>query len=196
MPRNGPSVPHFCHRNHRVLLFHTSVAIDYRNVPVLAAVQDVPGTPWFLLAKVDQEEIYGPLRERALTTGAAVFVLILVAALGVYLLGRNRHSRWLRARLAVERENRLILDSTDEGVLGLDSQGRHVFVNRAASRMLGYEPDELLGKSSHAIWHYQKADGTTYPSDECPIYRSLRDGGVFHSDQEVFWNKRRKEFSG
>ena len=174
--------------------FTRQVAIDYRNVPVLAAVQDVPGTPWFLLAKVDQEEIYGPLRERALTTGAAVFVLILVAALGVYLLGRNRHSRWLRARLAVERENRLILDSTDEGVLGLDSQGRHVFVNRAASRMLGYEPDELLGKSSHAIWHYQKADGTTYPSDECPIYRSLRDGGVFHSDQEVFWNKGGRSF--
>ncbi len=113
---------------------------DYRDVPVLAVIRGVPDTTWFLVAKVDQEELYAPLRERALMTGAVILVLLLAAALGVGLLGRSRDNQWLQGRLAVEQENQLILDSADEGILGLDSEGRHVFVNSSASRMLGYGP--------------------------------------------------------
>ena len=92
-------------------------------------------------------------------------------------------------QLDIEREHRLILDSTDQGVLGLDRQGRHVFVNPAACRMLGYKPEELIGKPSHAIWHFKKADGTIYLSEECPIYGALRDGIPCASDKDVFWRK-------
>ncbi len=49
---------------------------DYRGVPVLAAVRAVPGSPWFLVAKVDREEAYEPLRRNAalvgVLTGAAI----------------------------------------------------------------------------------------------------------------------------
>ena len=168
---------------------HFTTGVDYRGVPVLASVRDIPGTPWFIVAKVDQEEVYAPMRERALTTGALVLVLIVLAALGVALMDRGRDARWLRSQLTMEREHRLILDSTDQGVLGLDRHGRHVFINPAACRMLGCAPEELLGKPSHSIWHYKTADGTPCSPEECQIIAVLRTGKSSGSDQEVFWRK-------
>jgi len=38
--------------------------IDYRGVPVVADLRTVPDSPWFLVARMDMEEIYAPLRER------------------------------------------------------------------------------------------------------------------------------------
>jgi PAS domain S-box-containing protein len=163
--------------------------IDYRDQPVLAATRGIPGTPWFIVAKVDQEEIYAPLRERGLTAAVLALVLVVVGALGVGLIGRRRDARWLGSQLAVEREHRLILDSADQGVLGVDREGRQVFVNPAACRMLGYGPEELIGKNGHAICHHKKTDGTPYPLEECPIQAALESGEPCCSDQEVFWRK-------
>ncbi|MCX7824265.1 MAG: hypothetical protein N2689_01745, partial [Verrucomicrobiae bacterium] len=39
--------------------------VDYRFVPVVAVLRPVPGTPWFMVAKADREEVYASLRPRA-----------------------------------------------------------------------------------------------------------------------------------
>ncbi|MEW6213845.1 MAG: PAS domain S-box protein [Nitrospirota bacterium] len=86
----------------------------------------------------------------------------------------------------LRRQNELILNSAGEGILGLDLQGNHVFVNPSAARMLGYGVKELIGRHSHTIWHHSKADGSLYPEEECPIYRAFKDGTVHHITDEVF----------
>jgi PAS domain S-box-containing protein len=99
------------------------------------------------------------------------------------------------AKLArLHQQNELILRSAAEGILGLDLQGNHTFVNPAAARMLGYEPDELLGCPSHAIWHHTKADGSFYPGKECTIHATLCDGETHRSSTEVFWRKDGRSF--
>ena len=57
--------------------------IDYRGVPVLAAFCPVPDTPWLMVAKVDTEEIYAPIRERAWVTFIMVLLLVAIAGTGV-----------------------------------------------------------------------------------------------------------------
>jgi two-component system CheB/CheR fusion protein len=69
-----------------------------------------------------------------------------------------------------------ILQSTTEGILGLDIQGNHIFVNSAAAKMLGYTPEELVGKNSHNTWHNKHADGSPFPESACPIHFALHDG--------------------
>ncbi len=83
----------------------------------------------------------------------------------------------------------LILGSVAEGILGLDLEGRHTFVNPAAANMLGYEADELIGHHSHSIWHHTKPDGSSYPDDECKIYATCKSGIAQHVNADVFWRK-------
>jgi len=96
------------------------------------------------------------------------------------------------ARLS--QQNILILNSAAEGILGVDLQGNHTFVNPAAARMLGYEVEELLGRPSHSTWHHTKSDGNPYPEEECEIYAAYREGVVHHASNEVFWRKDRTSF--
>ena len=66
-----------------------------------------------------------------------------------------------QAEVALKRLNhhhQLILRSVTEGILGLDPEGKHVFVNSAAAKMLGYEAEELIGSPSHATWHHTQAE--------------------------------------
>lgn len=85
--------------------------------------------------------------------------------------------------------NRLLLDSTSEGVYGVDAAGLLTFVNRAAARMLGYTPMELLGCDGHALFHHSRPDGTPYPVEECPIHRAVSTGKDLHVEADVFWRR-------
>ena len=78
----------------------------------------------------------------------------------------------------LNQQNELILCSAAEGILGLDLQGNHTFVNPAAARMLGYEVEELLGRLGHSTWHHTKPDGSPYPEEECAISAAHREGTV------------------
>jgi PAS domain S-box-containing protein len=82
-----------------------------------------------------------------------------------------------------------LLDSTVEGLYGNDLEGRCVFINRAAARMLGYTAEEVLGKSMHEVIHHTRVDGSPYPLDECPIALACRRGEVSRNEDEVFWRR-------
>ncbi|MBF0477941.1 MAG: PAS domain S-box protein [Candidatus Omnitrophica bacterium] len=86
------------------------------------------------------------------------------------------------------RRFKLILESSGEGIFGLDNEGKHTFVNKQALKFLGYEEQDLIEKSSHAIWHHTRPDGSPYPALECPIYATLHDGQI-HQGEEYFWRK-------
>jgi diguanylate cyclase (GGDEF)-like protein/PAS domain S-box-containing protein/putative nucleotidyltransferase with HDIG domain len=82
----------------------------------------------------------------------------------------------------------LILDSTAEGIYGIDMNGRCTFCNISSVRMLGYSsPGELLGKNMHLQIHHSYRDGRPFPIDECRIFMSIRQGKGFEADDEVFW---------
>jgi PAS domain S-box-containing protein len=87
------------------------------------------------------------------------------------------------------RQNQLILDAVGEGIFGLDVRGNHTFVNPQAAKMLGYEPRELVGQSSHSTWHHSRQNGAYFPDVECPIYQTLRDGKSYHLEDDFFWRK-------
>ena len=82
----------------------------------------------------------------------------------------------------------LLLNSTAEGIYGLDLAGNCTFANPAAIRMLGYrEEGELLGKNMHWLIHHSCPDGRPMPEEECRIYRAFRAARGMHVDDEVLW---------
>ena len=66
-------------------------------------------------------------------------------------------------REAVSRERLLLLESTGEGIYGIDIQGNCTFINQAAVRMLGYDVSETIGENIHELIHHQQTDGSPYP---------------------------------
>ncbi len=89
----------------------------------------------------------------------------------------------------LEEKNALILDSTGEGIVGLDREGRITFINKAASTVLQLTAEEAPGQSLHALSHHTRADGTPYPREECHIYMACRDGTASRGADDLFWRK-------
>jgi PAS domain S-box-containing protein len=83
----------------------------------------------------------------------------------------------------------LLLDSTGEGIYGIDQSGICTFANVAAARMLGYQISEMIGKDMHQLIHSCHADGTLHQRSDCPIYRTLQAGQSCKIDEDTFWTR-------
>ncbi len=116
----------------------------------------------------------------------------------------ERQSGWLAKasgsiatalRIAREREEReaaeerihMILESTDEGIFGMDTEGYTTFINPSAAAMLGYNEEDIIGKHFHTMFHHSHEDGTPYNFETC-LMRAAMKGEKLHAiDMEVFW---------
>jgi PAS domain S-box-containing protein len=89
-----------------------------------------------------------------------------------------------------ESELRLLMDSTSEGIFGMDMGGCITFVNRAAVHLLGYaDAAELLGRNAHALMHHTHENGAPYAAEDCPIEHTLTQSVTHTADDELFWRQ-------
>lgn len=88
-----------------------------------------------------------------------------------------------------EATSRSLLDSTAEGIIGVDHSNIITFANPAAARLLGYGSDEMLGHSVHDLVHHSYNDGSPYPPESCPMSQSLTTGVAQQVDDEFLWRK-------
>ena len=89
----------------------------------------------------------------------------------------------------------LLLNSTAEGIYGIDMRGVGTFCNASAARLLGFQnPDEIVGQDAHERLHHTRPDGTPYPVLECRIHEALSTGEGIHVDDEVFFRKDGSQF--
>ncbi|MEY2425025.1 MAG: hypothetical protein QOI61_597, partial [Actinomycetota bacterium] len=80
--------------------------------------------------------------------------------------------------LAEQQEFRAaVMDNMGEGLYTLDGNGQLNYMNAAASKMLGWTEAELRGKPMHEAVHFQRADGTSCPGEDCRL-RNVRTGAA------------------
>jgi signal transduction histidine kinase len=105
---------------------------DYRGVRVLAALRQIPGSDWALVARMDLDEIDGPLHERL--TMLAVLVTALLGLVGASwaVLWRQQRVRHFRQRYEVERQFRMLFENMTEGVV------LHELVRTASGEAVDY----------------------------------------------------------
>jgi two-component system sensor histidine kinase VicK len=87
------------------------------------------------------------------------------------------------------RQRELILESADDGIYGIDLDGRMTFINDAGARALGYAPEELAGRDFHDVVQHSHADGTSYSRSTSPILEVLRRSQPVRIRNEVFWRR-------
>jgi diguanylate cyclase (GGDEF)-like protein/PAS domain S-box-containing protein len=97
-----------------------------------------------------------------------------------------------RAQAHLNHRMEMILNSTGEGIQGLDLNGKIDFVNPAAAMMLGYRPEELLGKDFHRTIHHNQNDQRECGVDhDCHLLSAVRSGGVLENYADHFYCKNR-----
>jgi len=160
------------------------VGIDYHGEQVLAAYEPVSELNLGVVSKVDIAEIRAPFVRAGLMASA---VTILLIGLGTILFIRltNPMIEALRHR---QEALELILASTEEGIFGMDLEGRCMFANRSAVKLLGYrDQQELLSRDIHELIHHSRADGQPWPKEECGVYKALNAKAAVHRDEETMW---------
>jgi PAS domain S-box-containing protein len=157
---------------------------DYRGVPVVGAWHWDATYGFGIATEADVEEVY--------TSFNNMRVIILVFSgltIGVMIVLALTSRAAKRKIMDGFERNKLLLSSVGEGIYGLDTQGRTIFVNPAACEMLGYEEEELIGQPMHALVHHSYPDGSHYPRNKCYMYAAFTDGDLHQVDDEVLWHK-------
>lgn len=91
-------------------------------------------------------------------------------------------------------EHALILNSVTEGIFGMSLEGQTVFINPAASAMLGYGPGQLGGGIElHAI-QQTWLDGEPYPGGGKTLPEWFSEHLSYEEKEGVFWRRDGSSF--
>jgi PAS domain S-box-containing protein len=145
-----------------------------------------------LLNNLKPHHFLDPL-ELAWITGS----ILLLLAIGAWHMSTSRFLQILfenRNRDQLKRMQ-LLLDSTVEGIYGVDTKGLCTLANKACARMLGYnQPKELIGQHMHELMHHTRPDGSPYPMEECRAHQAFETLVESEVDDELFWRKDGSSF--
>ncbi|HRG72472.1 MAG TPA: ATP-binding protein, partial [Thauera aminoaromatica] len=148
---------------------------DYRGVPVLAYAAAVEGTPWLMLAEIDEREAYSGIRTLTWGMGVVMALGLMLVYSGGYLVWRRdreqRERATLQARQIAEARFRVIFEQAPLGVVLLDPRTRRITeANPRFAAIVGRSVGELVGVDPIAL---------THPDDVAESLRQLgrRDAG-------------------
>ncbi|MBI4733873.1 MAG: PAS domain S-box protein, partial [Rubrobacteridae bacterium] len=82
-----------------------------------------------------------------------------------------------------------LLNSTDEGIYGVDADSKCIFANKATSRLTGYSIDELLGKDVDEIIRFDNSSDQAQNKHGSLSLEKLKSGKGFRIDDEIIYRK-------
>ena len=76
-----------------------------------------------------------------------------------------------------------VLESTGEGIFGVDNYLKCTFINRSAIEMLGYNINECLDKNMHDFIRCIEVDGKVCNLNACPLIKTVRNGKTSNTSE-------------
>ncbi len=158
-------------------------AKDYRGVDVLACALPVPGTPWYLIAKEDAQEVFSQWQMQSrLFTGLLVCLALAVFGLGYIIWLRNQKDHFKELSQA-EREQRIGLErqavtlrSIGDAVISTDAAGCVEMLNPVAEALTGWHQDDARGRPLEEVFRIVNEE--TRLTVENPVTKVLREGKI------------------
>ncbi len=124
---------------------------DYMHVPVLADLQKISGTNWFLITEIDRSEVYSPIYKEARLIVFITAFLIIVSAVILFLIWKMQkqkfdlvHYNVLLERAKLREQLNIIIQNANDIFLLLDEARNIVDVNEAAIKTYGFTREEFL----------------------------------------------------
>lgn len=136
---------------------------DYRGVPVIAYVREVPDSPWFLVARMDRDEVYGPLRERLWIVIILAAALLAAAGAVIGLLWRHQRARFYQERYeaavamnALSERHEAILAAVPDIIMEVDERKVYAWANQPGIEFFG---EDVIGREAAS---YFEGEQETY----------------------------------
>jgi len=149
---------------------------DYRDADVFAYLNAVHGTPWFMVTKVDKEELFqDSAREARLLFLFLVFIILFTAAIFSFLYTYRQRNIFKRL-LQVKEEFRTTIYSIGDAVIITDKSGNLANLNPVAEELTGWTEKEAIGKSIEEV--FRIINEGTRQKVESPIDKVLREGSI------------------
>lgn len=129
--------------------------IDYRGVPVVAAMRGVPGTSWFMISKIDKDELFAPINQLKIWVVGLGLAFAVLGGFFFFIWLRGVHARQnqLKAEHGAAQERELLLRHfeyltryANDMIIVANEVGQIVEANERAQQALGYGREELLHK--------------------------------------------------
>jgi PAS domain S-box-containing protein len=132
--------------------------IDYRNVPVVAAMNKIPGTTWYMVAKIDREEILSALTSQVKMTILIIILIIITSGSFLGFIIRNQRVTFYREKYETEFERLTLIKHFDyilkfanDIILLVDKDLNIVEANDRALELYQYNREEFIGMQLEKI---------------------------------------------
>ncbi len=133
---------------------------DYRDIPVISAIRNIPEIAWALIVKMDESEIYenASLRKWMVTTICLSLILLTAAILGF--LNKVQHAAFFEQMYRSEVERKALIKHFDylikyanDIILLLNEEGVIVEANDRALSLYGYDAQTIQSLRIYDLTH-------------------------------------------
>ena len=128
--------------------------VDYRGASVLAAMRKVPGSPWYMVAKVSHSEVFTALNDQMTMIVIIIILFILTIGLVLGIIEWNENARFYREKyeteldhLALRKHFDYILKYANDIILLTDRNMLIIEANDRAFEAYQRDRNELIGMS-------------------------------------------------
>jgi len=169
----------------QAILGKTGVAegVDYRGVRVLSELSPIPDTGWFMVAKMDQSEIWAEIAVLGRVILLVIGLSILMTATMAAFLFNQSQSRLYQSLYLAEREQlkaqeeiRTTLYSIGDAIITTDQTGLITRLNPVAEKLTGWTEQEAVGLPLDQV--FRIVNELDHLAVENPVGRVLREGLV------------------
>jgi PAS domain S-box-containing protein len=155
---------------------------DYRGVDVISVLEPIPGSPWFMVAKVDEEEAYYSWRSRAVLIIVLITATLTGAVILIGLIWQRRQKYYYRSLYTAQKEGETeiqdsknflnsIIEQSPNPIWISDEKGTLIRLNKACYEMLHITPEEVVGR--YNIFE----DSIVETQGKMPLVRSVFEEG-------------------
>lgn len=149
---------------------------DYRGKDVIADVGPVPGTPWFMISKIDKSEILKELYVfSAYTLVLTLFVIFSIIAAFSFIYSYRQRNIY-RTLWQSQEEFKITLYSIGDAVITTDRHGSIKYLNHVAEQLTGWKESQAKRKKLEHV--FKIFHENTREKVENPVERVLREGSV------------------
>ncbi|MBE0583397.1 MAG: PAS domain S-box protein, partial [Desulfofustis sp.] len=157
--------------------------MDYRGIEVVSIIAPIPDSPWFMISKIDSDEVFAEWHFRsALIVALLLGLSACLGTAGLVLWQRDKkaHFRALylsEAALRAEAERHSVtLQSIGDAVIATDAEGFVELLNPVAEELTGWQQDQARGRPLTEIFRIVNEE-TREPVED-PVTKVLREGMV------------------